>query len=195
MAGVPFQVHIMCLNAVSLDLEGKMQDIKFWMYVMFWFVDKASICPILFFGKAFLVRWGFKLGLYPRKCGSSFLKYWVKHWRLTLTISADLKIVSRIQNKTCYKQTYKGKQRTWNMWLQSNSECFFNMWLEQYMVQDQMKKCQNWHTFTPKGNGFSFSLCKEICIVKGSLVEKLPSYGDLKMQRLQYSNSSSSSAK
>ena len=32
-------------------------------------------------------------------------------------------------------------------------------------------------------------------IVKGSLVEKLPSYGDLKMQRVQYSNSSSSSAK
>ena len=31
--------------------------------------------------------------------------------------------------------------------------------------------------------------------IKGSLVEKLPSYGDLKMQRVQYSNSSSSSAK
>ena len=30
--------------------------------------------------------------------------------------------------------------------------------------------------------------------IKGSLVEKLPSYGDLKMQRVQYSNSSSSSA-
>ena len=26
-----------------------------------------------------------------------------------------------------------------------------------------------------------------ICIIKGSLVEKLPSYGDLKMQRVQYS--------
>ena len=34
-----------------------------------------------------------------------------------------------------------------------------------------------------------------IAIIKGSLVEKLPSYGDLKMQRVQYSNSSSSSAK
>ena len=32
-------------------------------------------------------------------------------------------------------------------------------------------------------------------LIKGSLVEKLPSYGDLKMQRVQYSNSSSSSAK
>ena len=32
-------------------------------------------------------------------------------------------------------------------------------------------------------------------VIKGSLVEKLPSYGDLKMQRVQYSNSSSSSAK
>ena len=34
-----------------------------------------------------------------------------------------------------------------------------------------------------------------VTVVKGSLVEKLPSYGDLKMQRVQYSNSSSSSAK
>ena len=33
-----------------------------------------------------------------------------------------------------------------------------------------------------------------VVLVKGSLVEKLPSYGDLKMQRVQYSNSSSSSA-
>ena len=36
---------------------------------------------------------------------------------------------------------------------------------------------------------------ESIYIIKGSLVEKLPSYGDLKMQRVQYSNSSSSSAK
>ena len=47
---------------------------------------------------------------------------------------------------------------------------------------------------------FSFFQNKKFClitapIIKGSLVEKLPSYGDLKMQRVQYSSSSSSSAK
>ena len=31
-------------------------------------------------------------------------------------------------------------------------------------------------------------------VIKGSLVEKLPSDGDLKMQRVQYSNSSSNRA-
>ena len=40
---------------------------------------------------------------------------------------------------------------------------------------------------------FLFGVFKTL--LKGSLVEKLPSYGDLKMQRVQYSNSSSSSAK
>ena len=53
--------------------------------------------------------------------------------------------------------------------------------------QKQILFSGNWCFFLWK----SFAFRMHFLLVKGSLVEKLPSYGDLKMQRVQYSNSSS----
>ena len=55
--------------------------------------------------------------------------------------------------------------------------------------------CRSWFgTHLIAFHGYRERVCMFVLIIKGSLVEKLPSYGDLKMQRVQYSNSSSSSA-
>ena len=38
---------------------------------------------------------------------------------------------------------------------------------------------------SPRAIGRAFGLCLPTLLIKGSVVEKLPSYGDLKMQRVQ----------
>ena len=78
------------------------------------------------------------------------------------------------------------------------AECNRNRNLESHFQRDVEGPVGRPTSETQRATGFARSTkggSPPLTSIKGSLVEKLPSYGDLKMQRVQYSNSSSSSAK